>query len=174
MPLNVVDILHGCKLFSAIDARGFQRLVVLARLCKFRKGQAIFREGEECPGIYVVGKGTVRVFKTGPGGKEHVLHIVGPGNTFAEAAAIGGFQVPASAEALEPRRPVLFPREAIPRALAEDRAVVHGDDDGPVAVGRAPGGLDGRRGAARRGRADRPVPAAIARPTPTGRWPCPA
>ncbi len=102
MPLNVADILHECKLFAAVQAAGFQRLAVIARLKKFKKGETIFREGEECPGVYVVGKGMVRVFKTGPGGKEHVLHIVGPGGTFAEVAAIGGFDVPASAEAIAP------------------------------------------------------------------------
>lgn len=126
MPLNVADILHDCKLFAAVQTAGFQRLAVIARLCKFKKGETIFRQGEECPGVYVVGKGMVRVFKTGPGGKEHVLHIVGPGNTFAEVAAIGGFDVPASAEAIAPTQCVLLPREPFRRALAEDHELTTG------------------------------------------------
>ena len=51
----------------------------------------VFRENDACPGVFVVGQGLVRVFKTGAGGKEQVLHMVGPGETFAEVAAIGGF-----------------------------------------------------------------------------------
>jgi CRP-like cAMP-binding protein len=34
----------------------------------------VLRENDPCPGMYVVGQGLVRVFKTNPGGKEHVLH----------------------------------------------------------------------------------------------------
>ena len=79
-----------CDLFSAVGPAGFRRLATIARLCHFRKGQVVFRENEPCPGVYVVGQGLVRVFKTGPGGKEHVLHMVGPGGSFAEVAAIGG------------------------------------------------------------------------------------
>jgi CRP-like cAMP-binding protein len=77
LPPNVAEILHRCKLFSEVQPRGFQRLVAMARLCQFPKGQLVFREREECPGVYVVGSGLVRVFKTGPGGKEHVLHMIG-------------------------------------------------------------------------------------------------
>ncbi len=98
--LNVAEILQGCRLFSGVHARGFQRLVAIARLCRFEKAQVVFRDGQECPGVYVVGSGLVRVFKTSPNGKEHVLHMIGPGNTFAEVAAIGGFCCPASAEAV--------------------------------------------------------------------------
>ena len=115
MSLNIAEILEGCKLFSAVQPRGFQRLAVMARLCKFRKGQTIFREGEDCPGVYVVGRGMVRVYKTGPGGKEHVLHIVAPGGTFAEAAAIGGFEVPASAEAIAATTCALLPAKGLPQ-----------------------------------------------------------
>ncbi len=126
MPQSVVDILNDCKLFSGVQARGFQRLVVIARICNFRKGQWIFREGDECPGAYVVGSGLVRVFKTGAGGKEHVLHMIGPGNTFAEVATIGGFNCPASAEAVAPTTCALLPADLLRKALEEDHELCLG------------------------------------------------
>lgn len=91
----------------------------MARLCKFRKGELIFRDGEPCPGVYVVGSGQVRVFKTALGGKEHVLHMVGPGQTFAEVAAIADFPCPASAEAVSPTICVLLPADLFRQALAQ-------------------------------------------------------
>ena len=162
MSLNIAEILESCQLFSAVQPRGFQRLAVIARLCKFRKGQTIFRDGEECPGVYVVGRGMVRVYKTGPGGKEHVLHIVAPGGTFAEAAAIGGFEVPASAEALAATTCALLPRKGIPHSPCRGPRTLPGDDDGLDAVGPPPGWIDGGRGAPRRRRPDRALPAANA------------
>jgi len=107
--LDVSEILHSCRLFSRVEARGFQRLVAIARLSRFDKGELVFRENQECPGVYVVGSGMVRVFKTGGSGKEHVLHMIGPGNTFAEVAAIGNFECPANAEAVEPTTCALLP-----------------------------------------------------------------
>ena len=126
MSLTVVDVLHQCKLFSEVQAGGFQRLGTIAEICKFRKGQWIFREGDPCPGTYVVGSGLVRVFKTAASGKEHVLHMVGPGNTFAEVAAVGGFSCPANAEALAPTTCVLLPADRFRKALQEDHELCLG------------------------------------------------
>jgi CRP/FNR family transcriptional regulator, dissimilatory nitrate respiration regulator len=122
MPQNIIDILHECKLFTHVPDEGFRRLATMARICNFRKGQLIFRENEDCPGVYVVGTGQIRVFKTGSGGKEHVLHIVGPGGTFAEVAAIGGFDLPASAEALIKSTCVLLPSTPFSKLLDTDPA----------------------------------------------------
>jgi CRP/FNR family transcriptional regulator len=124
--LNIVEILSECRLFSAVPPRSFQRLAAMARLCKFRKGQPIFAENDPCPGVYIVGKGMVRVFKKGPGGKEHTLHIVEPGGTFAEVAAMGGFNVPASAEAVEPCVCLLLPQGQFGKALEEDHPLCLG------------------------------------------------
>lgn len=123
---NVVDILHACPLFARVPPSGFARLVAMARLKRFEKGTLIFRDGNECPGVYIVGSGSVRVFKTGSGGKEHVLHLVGPRQTFAEVAAIGGFPMPASAESVADTTCVLLPLEPFGRALREDHALCLG------------------------------------------------
>ena len=124
--VNVVEILSECQLFSDVPPRSFQRLVAMARLCRFRKGQPIFRQDDPCPGVYVVGKGMVRVFKTGSGGKEHVLHMAEAGGTFAEVAAMGGFNVPASAEAVTPAVCVLLPQAAFRKAIEEDHPLCLG------------------------------------------------
>jgi CRP/FNR family transcriptional regulator, dissimilatory nitrate respiration regulator len=126
MSLNVVDILQDCSLFAEVDASGFQRLAAIARLCHFRKGQMVFRENDPCPGVYIVGQGLVRVFKTGSGGKEQVLHLVLPGETFAEVAAIGNFNLPASAEAVAKTTCVLLPQERFRQALLDDHDLCFG------------------------------------------------
>ncbi len=120
MPRNVIDILADCALFSEVSEAGFVRLATMARICRFPKSYRIFCEGDDCAGVYVVDGGLVRIFKTGSGGKEHVLHMVGPGGTFAEVAAIGGFKYPASAETIEPTNCVLLPLDPFRKALEED------------------------------------------------------
>lgn len=118
MAPNVPDILNQCPLFVQIDPAGFAQLVAIARIAKFRKGQVIFRQGDPCPGVYVVGQGSVRVYKVGPGGKEHVLHLATVGQSFAEVAALGNFPMPAAAEAVSATTCALLPAERF-RALLE-------------------------------------------------------
>ena len=77
------------RIDSIVDLPRFEKIARIARTVRFKRGQMVFREGDRCPGIYVVGEGAVRVFKTGPSGKIHVLHFARAGMTFAEVAAIG-------------------------------------------------------------------------------------
>ncbi len=126
MPSSVIEILESCPWLRALEGPPFARLISIARLVKFRKGQHIFRQGEPCPGMYVVGNGSVRIFKTGSGGKEHTLHFVGPGQTFAEVAALGNFPLPACAEALSSTTCALLPTEPFRKALAEDHRLCLG------------------------------------------------
>jgi len=128
--LNIVQILEACPMFARVDARRFQRLATIGRICRFAKGRTIFRQGDECPGMFVVGSGLVRVFKVGRNGKEHVLHVIEPGRTFAEVAALERLPCPANAEALEPTVCALLPSEEFCEMMHEDlvlcRELVYG------------------------------------------------
>ena len=52
--------------------------------------------------------------------------VVAPGGTFAESAAIGGFAVPASAEAIAATTCALLPQRAFHNLLAEDHELCLG------------------------------------------------
>lgn len=117
------DIIERSKLFAQVEVSRRRRLAEISRSRRFDKGQTIFRQGDRCPGVYVVGSGMVRVLKIGPTGKEHVLHMAGPGHTFGEVAAIGDFHCPANAEAVAATTCLLIPLDRFRRAMAEDHAL---------------------------------------------------
>ena len=111
-------VLARSGLFHSLEPRWIDALAQIAIPRTFLKGTIIFRQGEDCPGMYVVATGNVRVFKVGSNGKEHVLHLAGRGSTFAEVAVLGNFPCPANAEASEDSTCVLLPKAALAHLLA--------------------------------------------------------
>lgn len=116
-PARIVD---GCRLFARLQPAARSRLAGMARLSEFSAGDTLFRQGDPCPGVYIVGRGLVRVFKLAPSGKEQVLHMAGPGSTFAEAAVIGGFNCPAFAQAVESGCAAVIPASGFQEFLRTD------------------------------------------------------
>jgi len=118
--VDAADIVQRCRLFARLQPAARLRLAAQAVLREFPAGAVIFRQGDPCPGVHIVGSGMVRVFKLAPSGKEQVLHLAGPGSTFAEAAVIGGFACPAFAEAVEPSSVAVIPSVSFQAFLASD------------------------------------------------------
>ncbi|UCD76583.1 MAG: Crp/Fnr family transcriptional regulator [Phycisphaerales bacterium] len=126
MPPTPGQIVRECRLFSGLTAEQLDRIAAMAQIRTFDRRRLIFQQDDPCPGLFIVGEGLVKVYNLAAGGKEHVLHLVEPGGTFAEVAAIGGFDCPASAEAMEPTICALLPLEPFKRVLAEDHGLCLG------------------------------------------------
>ena len=121
--MDKLAILRKCPFLKGLDDSMLRLLEAEAVVKKLAKGQRAFRQGEECPGLYVVGSGLVRIYKTAPSGKDHVLHFAEPGKTFGEVAAMGNFPMPADAEAVEDTACVLIPTHRFRHLMATNHAL---------------------------------------------------
>lgn len=110
-------------LFSGLDADELQSINGIAARRNYRKGELIFSEGDPAEGLFVVESGRVKIFKLSPEGKEHVLHIFGPGKMFAEAAMFSGKTYPAFAEALVGSKVVFIPKGDFLELIKESPAL---------------------------------------------------
>ena len=120
---RVREFLGRAPFFSGLAGRDLDLLAAVARPKALRKGEVLFLEGARAEGFYIVGEGQLKVFQLSPQGREQILHVIGPGETVAEAACGAGIGVPAttypaSAQALERTTVVFFPREEFSRLLA--------------------------------------------------------
>jgi CRP-like cAMP-binding protein len=93
--------LSRASLFSGLSERELAFLLEKVISRRYSSGEIVFSEGEPCAGLYVVESGSVRIFKSSPGGREQVLSIEGPGGSVAELPVFDGGNYPASVVAIE-------------------------------------------------------------------------
>ena len=110
MTTKLPEILRKAPLFANLPSEDLRRVADIAVPQRFEKKRAVFREGDRALGFYVVSTGSVKVFKLSEEGKEQILHIVLPGQSFAEAAVFEGGTFPAHAEALADSDLVFLPK----------------------------------------------------------------
>ena len=109
----VQDILRQTPYFSDADELQLDAIARAVVERSYRRGDPVFLEGEACDGLYTVKSGRVRIYKISPEGREQVLLIAGPGDTFNEVPVFDGGPNPASVEALEPTILLLLPKSAL-------------------------------------------------------------
>jgi CRP/FNR family transcriptional regulator len=73
-----------------------------SRRRSLENGAIILLEGASTDGLYVVRGGSVRVYKSSPGGREQVLIVLEAGDTFNDVPVFDGGPNPASAQAAAP------------------------------------------------------------------------
>jgi adenylate cyclase len=84
----------------------------------FAAGAYLAREGEPATSIFVIERGLVRITHTSRHGRELVLRLLGPGETFGETGVLDAAGIrPASAIAVQPTTCVMVSKEDILAAL---------------------------------------------------------
>jgi CRP/FNR family transcriptional regulator len=108
------------QLFSELDDGAIDEIASAAVTMTVERNQMIFHEGDPAHSFFLVGSGKVKVFKMSPDGKEQILMLAQPGDSFAEAALFAEGVFPASAQAMEKTELVAVNRQKFAALLGRN------------------------------------------------------
>jgi len=97
-----VELIKAIPYFSGLSPAELDYLKGLIFETTAERGEFILLESEPAAALYFVVSGVVKVFKTSADGREQILQIVRPGESFNDAPVFDGGPNPASAQAMGP------------------------------------------------------------------------
>lgn len=118
-----MDALRRSRYFQKLQEEALVRLSQRTALHGYTRGEVIFWEGDPCAGLCILHKGSVKLFKTSPNGREFILKVFEEGDTFNEVPVFDHGGNPVSAAALEECEIWVVETEAIHEVMAQDHAM---------------------------------------------------
>lgn len=96
---NAAKLMRQVRYFRQLAPEVLEELAQAAVLVHHQAGAIIFLEAEPSTGMYVVEAGIVRIIRLTRDGREHILTMPNPGDTFNDVAVLDGGPNPATAVA---------------------------------------------------------------------------
>jgi CRP-like cAMP-binding protein len=107
-------------LFAALSDEQLERLLQTTHVQQLDEGQLLFACRQEARHFYMVRSGSIRLYLSSPDGTEKVVHLVNPGETFAEAITfMDGQRYPLNASALGKTEVIAFSNATFREILRE-------------------------------------------------------
>ena len=89
--ININDI-KKIHLFSDLSEGELGKILSFSQKKKFSKGEILFFDTEPFYGFYCVLEGSVKLYKISSEGREHIVHIMNPYNTFGEVPVFENYE----------------------------------------------------------------------------------
>ena len=85
-----LSVLRKHEIFSDLDNEALEQLGRYAKHTMLKRGATIFSKGDPGNSLYAVVAGTVKISISSPDGRNAILNLVGPGETFGEMSVLDG------------------------------------------------------------------------------------
>jgi len=115
-----IEQLKRSPFFGPLGEDDLAFLGTRARSKIYRPGATIFGEGEASQGLYWLQSGTLKAVKYSMAGREQILHLIKPGETFNEVGSFTTLPNPASVVALVSSQVWHIPGEVIRQLIQQD------------------------------------------------------
>jgi len=118
--LILPEELRRNPLFAGLDEDQLARVLQTAQVIKLDSGEHLFEAQQEARHFFMVRSGAIRLYLSSPDGSEKVLHLVTPGQTFAEAITFMDRQrYPVNASAVSKGEVIAFSNSTFREILQE-------------------------------------------------------
>lgn len=115
--------------FGGLSEEERETLLDLGRIQEAESGTILFHHGDEYRGFYLLLEGTVQIYRLSPEGRMLILHVIRPGESFAEVPLFEEHNdptYPATAEALFDSAVLFIPEEPFLAFIDENpRSCLH-------------------------------------------------
>jgi CRP-like cAMP-binding protein len=101
VPSRKTEVLSKTPLLASLTPNEIEAVAQRAIEKQYGPGDALFLEGEECAGFFVLAQGRVKIVKTSPSGREIMLAVESAPSSVAEIPVFDGGGYPASVTALD-------------------------------------------------------------------------
>ncbi len=105
-----IGTLRQSRMFADLSSENLEAVADVCSLKSLEKGEMLFREGDKAEGFYVLQTGAISVFKLTPDGREQIICVFRPPESFAEVTLATVEAYPANGVALENSKVILVQR----------------------------------------------------------------
>ncbi len=106
----IENTLRSCQLFVGLGPEDIAPIASFIIPKHLAKGDYLFRRGDRAQGFYIVQKGAINVHRVSASGKEQVIHLFRPIESFAEGTLATESGYPADARATSETTVLLVPK----------------------------------------------------------------
>jgi CRP-like cAMP-binding protein len=106
--------------FRGLSDTSLQELALDMSLRRFERNEVLFWEGDECAGLHIIQRGSVKLFRTSPAGRQHIFRVLQEGDTCNEVPVFDGGVYPVNVEALEETTTWVIDAKAVQYLMRKD------------------------------------------------------
>ncbi len=119
--MNLASTIQRTAFFQSVDPQTIEHLAKQCHQKTFAKGRDLFAMGDQASAFFIILDGWVKLYRVSREGEETIIHVFGPGESFAEAAVFNDSKTyPVNAQAVEDVSVIEIPRSFFIKKIEEN------------------------------------------------------
>lgn len=115
-----IKTLSANPYFQGLSEASLRQISGKMSLRRYDRGEVLFWEGDACAGLHIIERGSVKLFRISPHGRQHIVRVLQEGDTCNEVPVFDGGANPVNVEALEETTAWVVEAEAVRELMRKD------------------------------------------------------